>query len=536
MVLLPAFGFMPAIGGYEFTLAHWRDLFGVPGIVRSILLSLLAGIVTPAIALAVVFLFMASASATGLDRWVRRFVSPLLAIPHAAAAFGLVFMIAPAGLLARLISPDLTGWDRPADLLIVNDSYGLAMIAGLVIKEIPFLLLVAITVLPQLNPAQRVSMARSLGYGPSVAWLKMVAPGLYPLMRLPLVAVIAFASANVDVALILGPTLPPTLSVRLLGWFGDPDLSMRFMAAAAALLQLGVSLLAVVSWLLGEKMVSKFYRLWVRSGNRLGGDSAIFFLGRTLLPAALVVIGGSMLALFLSSFSLSWRFPHALPASWTVQHWVDAIPGMGTPVFNTLIIAAVSTTIALVLVVGSLEFEQRSDRKQSSAMWLLYLPLLMPQVVFLFGMVVFAEFFYWQPNLWLVIFGHLLFVVPYVFLVLSEAYRRLDPHWSQLAAALGASPSKTFWRIRIPLLLAPALSAMAMGIAISASIFLPTQLLGAGRIATVTTEAIALASGGSRSTIATWALLQSLLPMLGFLVALFVPKILWRNRIGMQEG
>jgi ABC-type uncharacterized transport system YnjBCD permease subunit len=55
-------------------------------------------------------------------------------------------------------------------------------------------------------------MARSLGYRPTLAWLKVVAPALYPLIRLPVFAVIAYASSVVDVAMILGPTLPPTLA------------------------------------------------------------------------------------------------------------------------------------------------------------------------------------------------------------------------------------------------------------------------------------------------------------------------------------
>ena len=33
-----------------------------------------------------------------------------MSVPHAAAAFGLVLLIAPSGFLVRLVSPGLTGW------------------------------------------------------------------------------------------------------------------------------------------------------------------------------------------------------------------------------------------------------------------------------------------------------------------------------------------------------------------------------------------------------------------------------------------
>jgi putative thiamine transport system permease protein len=133
------------------------------------------------------------------------------------------------------------------------------------------------------------------------------------------------------------------------------------------------------------------------------------------------------------------------------------------------------------------------------------------------------------------LFAHLLFVLPYVFLALSEAYRRLDPRWAQLASTLGASPWRSFWRIRLPLLLGPCLTAAAVGIAVSVGQYLATQLPGAGRVPTITSEAVALASGGNRSIIAVWALLQSLLPMLGFLLALYVPRLVWRHRNGMRD-
>jgi putative thiamine transport system permease protein len=100
---------------------------------------------------------------------------------------------------------------------------------------------------------------------------------------------------------------------------------------------------------------------------------------------------------------------------------------------------------------------------------------------------------------------------------------------------LGASRNRVFWRVRLPLLLTPLLTAMAIGLAISVSQYLPTQLLGAGRVQTVTTEAVALASGGNRRVIGVWALVQALLPLLGFILAMAVPRLVWRQRRGMQD-
>ena len=65
--------------------------------------------------------------------------------------------------------------------------------------------------------------------------------------------------------------------------------------------------------------------------------------------------------------------------------------------------------------------------------------------------------------------------------------------------------------------------------------YLATQLLGAGRLPTVTTEAVALASGDDRRVIGVWALTQALLPALGFGFAIVLPRLLWRNRRQMRD-
>ena len=55
-------------------------------------------------------------------------------------------------------------------------------------------------------------------------------------------------------------------------------------------------------------------------------------------------------------------------------------------------------------------------------------------------------------------------------------------------------------------------------------------LIGGGRVETLTTEAVALSSGGNRRLIGAYAMLQLLLPALAFATALLLPAVVWRNR------
>ena len=75
------------------------------------------------------------------------------------------------------------------------------------------------------------------------------------------------------------------------------------------------------------------------------------------------------------------------------------------------------------------------------------------------------------------------------------------------------------WRVKWPLLKRALASAWAVGFAVSVAQYLPTLFVGAGRWATVTTEAVTLASGGQRSLMSAYAALQMVLPWIAFGVA-----------------
>ena len=513
-------------------------LLSTPGIATSAITSLVSGLLTPAISLAIVFLFLAATQGNRIGNAIAKLSAPVLAIPHAAAAFALALLLAPSGVASRVVA-SLLGWDLPPDYLFINDPNGLALILGLVLKEAPFLLLISLAALPSLGAPRRVALARTLGYKPTTAWLLTVAPVLYPLVRLPLFAVIVFASSAVDVALILGPSLPPTLSVRLLEWFVSPEIESRQLASAAALLQLVVSLSALGIWLLFERVVARaFAPLAARGASRLSArrvtyDTALTALGNALLPLSLAFILIGIGALMLTSVGTEWRYPALVPSVWSTQQWTSALSEWRAPLFNATMIALLSVTAALALSLFMLEAQARSSVSTARIATFLYLPLLVPQVVFISGIAILAERALLPPSLTLVAAGHFLFVLPYVYLTLQGGYARFDTRWLMLAITLGASNTVCFWRIRLPLLSTQLVTAVMLGLAISLSLYLPTQILGAGRIPTLTTEAIALVSSGNRSIIGTWALLQSALPTLCFMLALVLPRLIWSRRKGM---
>lgn len=535
--LLPAFGWLPALGGTALSLDPWRALAATPGLSRSIALTLWTGFAATAFSLALVLGFCATAHRTRLFRRAQALLAPLLALPHAALAIGFGFLIAPSGFVFRLLSPWATGLDRPPDLTIPNDPWGLALIAGLMLKEAPFLLLMALAAWPLLDAPRALRAAASLGYRPLRGFALVLLPRLLRLLRLPIAAVLAFSLSVVDVALLLGPTDPPTLAVLVLRDLLSPELARWFPGAAGAVLLLALVLgsLALARGL--EALILAGLRRLAQGGAR-GGEARLARVGFATLFATLLALSAAAAGLLLAwSFAGLWRFPAAWPESWTLDTWRDAAPALAGPARMTLALGLGTVAAALGLAVAALEAESRGQAAWlRGAMPALCAALWLPQLAFLFGLQIGLVRLGWDGAPLAVAWLHLLFVLPYVLLTLADPWRALDPRIARSAASLGVSPLRILLALKLPLLLRPLLAAGAVGFAVSVGLYLPTLFGGAGRVATLATEAVTLASGADRRVLAAFALLQAVLPLLAYAAALVLPALLFRHRAGMRAA
>jgi putative thiamine transport system permease protein len=533
--LIPAFGYFPALGGDTFNLDGFRTLLTEPGIWMSVFLSLFTGLAATALSLAIVAAAIGAGGGTRVFTWLTRLISPLLAVPHAAAAYGFLFLFSPSGFLSRLFSPELTGWMRPPDVLIPNDSWGLSLIAGLVLKEVPFLLLMALAARGQVKMAESRQLTASFGYGRLAGFLLGVWPLLYRRMRLPVFAVLAFSVSVVDVAAILGPTNPATLGMRLVGWMNDPDLSMRFAASAGAVLLVAVTLVSILIWLGFERVGGLLLHWQDATGRRHGRDGIARKLALCAAGLAAVFNLAGLALLALWSIAGLWQFPEALPSGLTLKSWMAALPQLDGPLAASLVTALLASVLSLVLVILVLQRASDTGREMKAGQYLLYAPLIVPQASFLFGLQLLVLGSSISISMPLLIFSHLIFVLPYVFLSLSDPWRGFDRRYEHVAFGLGRSRWDVFWKVRLAMLLRPVLTALAVGFAVSIGLYLPTVLIGAGRLPTITTEAVALASGGNRRVIGVYAFLQTLLPFLMFMLAAAIPALLFQNRRAMRH-
>ena len=234
------------------------------------------------------------------------------------------------------------------------------------------------------------------------------------------------------------------------------------------------------------------------------------------------------------SVAFRWGFPSALPSKFTTAGWQS---GAGwAAAWRSVTIGLSATLLALVLAVLWLESESRRARGPMGLELLIYLPLLLPQVAFLYGLNVVALRLGLSGGVGAVVWAHVIFVFPYVMIALSGPWRQLDPALIPASAALGAGPWRRLWAVKLPVLLRPLLVAGAVGLSVSVAQYLPTLFLGAGRVSTLTTEAVTLSSSSDRRVTAVYATLQAALPFLAYGAAFAIPAWMHRNRRGLLAG
>ncbi len=512
--------------------AAWSRLLADPALPKALSLSVGIGAAATALSLAVTLWLVTHLHGTAAWARIERALGALLAVPHAAFAIGLALLLMPSGLLLRLAAP-LAGWESPPDVSTVHDPLGVALILGLVLKEVPFMLW---NVAAQLRPVAQAAHLRqallsgqAMGYAAASVWWRVLWPQLLPRLALPLLAVWAYGASVVDMALVLGPTNPPTLGQLAWSWLLDADAAVNAQGAAAALLLAGVVSLGALLAAGGARLL----RPWVRARQVRGDRPAPRRAARGVAPlvaGAALLYGVALTLLAFVSMASVWRFPALWPQALSFEAWA-MVAGSLPVLVRTAGLALTAAASGVLLAVAWMETTPAHWDERAAP--LVFATMLVPGVLLVAGLYQLTLLLRLDGSLTGLWLAHGLFTAPYALVALAPAYRGFDARYEQTARALGRSRAAFLVRIKWPMLLAPLAAAFAVGFAVSVAQYLSTQFVGAGRHATVTTEALTLASGGQRTLLAAYALLQAVLPALVFAAAWWLGRRQAR-RLGLE--
>jgi spermidine/putrescine transport system permease protein len=121
---------------------------------------------------------------------------------------------------------------------------------------------------------------------------------------------------------------------------------------------------------------------------------------------------------------------------------------------NSLVVAVATTVIASVLgTLAALALARHTFAGAGFTRYLLYLPVIIPEIVVGAALVTFFGVAGMHLSLVTVVIAHVTFSVSYVAIVVRARLQGLDPSLEEAARDLGAPPLAAFFRVTLPLIL-----------------------------------------------------------------------------------
>jgi len=219
-----------------------REPTVVDGTLWTLRVALLSTALSTALAVGLALAFRGGDRA---DRIGRTLALLPLPVPHLVAAVAALLILGQSGLLARVAFA--LGWiEGPAGMpALVYDRAGVGVIASLVWKEVPFLTLVASSVLATRGDALERT-ARRLGASGWMTLRRVTWPTLWRGMLPAIVAVFTFVAGSWEVAILLAPSDPLALPLLTLERYTDVDLARRPDAFVLTLVGVAIAVGAVL--------------------------------------------------------------------------------------------------------------------------------------------------------------------------------------------------------------------------------------------------------------------------------------------------
>lgn len=180
-------------------------------------------------------------------------------------------------------------------------------------------------------------------------------------------------------------------------------------------------------------------------------------------------------------WSLYW-YRHLL--GWTPPSRVAPLP-IGDALTRSLTLAGLTMIISTILGVLAADAFRRRFRGAGWAFAIILLGMLTPGVLVGLGIALVANGLgiprtWWGTGL----VAHVVYTLPFSFLVMTVVFRRFDPALEDAAASLGVSQVKTFRRVTFPLISPGVVSSMLFAFTLSYDEFART-LFSAGADATL---------------------------------------------------
>ena len=522
---LPAFGYAPYLNKNYFTFNYFFSILNQKKTFLSLILSFWTGFFSALSSWLLIFLFGAVFYQTKIWQTFKKYISIFLAYPHLAFGVGLTLLFSPSSIFSHLLGLTFD-WQKTPNWIGIPDPYGFSLYIGLILREVPFLIFLMIGILNRGSYKMYYVNSILFGYSRFKTWQNIIWPQISKKLYIPLIIVMIYGLSCIDLSLVLGPNLPPTFSILIFELMKDPNLDNKLLGSVGIILLL---LLIIVS-------ISLFFSLetiynYLIKKTQINGKRSYKPIFEKIISYFMKFFYVNLYVLFFLvifvnlvwSFIKNWQYPSFFP-QWTLKYWLSI--SWSNVFIETFLLGLFSSLIALFLSCSIFELLKTTSKKIKNRIVSFFLiPFFVPDISLVFGIYILFISLNLNSSYFGILWSHLIFVFPYIYLTLQSAYGNFEERYWQTSLLLRKSKIETFFKIKLPILILPICFSLAIGFSVSVSQYLTTVFIGEGRFSTLTTEALIFASGGNRRVLGIYVTLQSFITFLVFALS-FVPYYL----------
>ena len=211
----------------------------------------------------------------------------------------------------------------------------------------------------------------------------------------------------------------------------------------------------------------------------------ILFYLFMFLPIGVVVL----LSFNASEFGM---FPMTgLSFRWFIELWENEaiVRAFRVSVLLGALTAVISTTFGVMAALAMVRYRFPGKNALTT---LLIAPILIPEVVLAVALLLFLRWLDMPKSFPLLLFGHVIFTLPFVLLVVQARLVGIRRDYEEAAMSLGAGPVATFFSITFPLLMPAIFAGMLFAFTISFDDITGTMFWKPGGVETVPTQIYAM--------------------------------------------
>ncbi|TGE39932.1 ABC transporter permease subunit [Desulfosporosinus fructosivorans] len=225
--VLQSFGIIPAAGLTKFTLSYYREVLNNGDLTASLWLSVYISVASSLIAVVMGVLVSVAATASGLvkSKFFQILKIPVI-IPHAVSALLMLNLFSQSGIIARMAYQMHLIQGQEGFLSIMFDESSLGLILTYSWKEIPFVIMVVVTIMANIN-ASLGEAAVNLGASKWKVFKHITLPLCLPAITTSFIIIFAYSFGAFEIPYLLGATHPKALPVRAFVEYVHPDIAHR---------------------------------------------------------------------------------------------------------------------------------------------------------------------------------------------------------------------------------------------------------------------------------------------------------------------